>query len=263
MKEIIIGLQQGLTAELQKHRGTFVFWATLLSPVVVAGITFLLVVTDGNYHADVPARWHVLFNYQAYFHIFTFMLILWVSQVNYLEHKNKTWKNIYVLPVPSWIIFFSKLLFAYLILAFNILLFYLLVLSSEVVLGLLRPELGFQHGNYWMEALIPTIKYLLASSTVIALMFVISHYFKSLVVSITLGLVGYVSGFALFLLTNRSGYAGFPYAKLHPFNFSGHAFRSFGTGNHSLNIEPVYYGVLGAVVILVGYYFFSRRKNIA
>lgn len=256
-------LGHGLASELLKHRSTFVFWATLLSPVVVAGITFILVVTDSNYHADVPARWHVLFNYQAYFHIFTFILILWVSHVNYLEHKNKTWKNIYVLPVPSWIIFFSKLLFAYLILAFNILLFYLLVLTSEVLLGLLRPELGFQHGNYWLEALIPTIKYFLASSAVIALMYIISHYFKSIVVSITLGLVGYVSAFALFLLTNRSGNGGFPYAKLHPFNFSGHAFRSFGTGNHYLNMESVYYGVLGALVISIGYYWVNRKKNIA
>lgn len=262
MKKIITKLGYVLGSELLKHRSTFVFWATLLSPLVVAGITFLLVMADRNYHADVPARWHVLFNYKAYFHIFTLILILWVSQMNYLEHKNNTWKNIYVLPVPPWIIFFSKLLFAYLILAFNILLFYLLVLTSEVLLGLLRPELGFQHGNYWLEALIPTIKYLLASSTVIALMFFISHYFKSLIVSITLGLAGYVSAFVLFLLTSRAGYTGFPYAKLHPFNFSGHAFRSFGTGNHSLNMESVYYGVLGAIVILIGYYFVSRQRNI-
>ena len=261
-KIFLTNLWRGLTSEVLKHKGSFMLWFVILVPFIVAGITFLTVIPSTHNRASVPARWYVIFNYQPYFHIFTFLQILFISHVNYREHKNNTWKNLCLLPIPRWVVFVSKAMFAYLVLAINVLLFFFLVLSSVYLLGKLKPELGFQYADYWHEAFVPTVKLFLASTGVFAIMYWVSHHFKSIVLSIIAGMTGYASAFALFLFTTRRGYIGFPYSKFHPFNFPGHAFNSFGTGNHSLNMEQVYYGLIGGFFILLIHYFVSLKKNI-
>ena len=252
-----------IKAEYIKNNTTFMFWLTVLMPVIMAGGMSMLVLLDNNYHADIPARWHITFTYTFYFHAFVFIQILFIGHIHYLEHTNHTWKNLYVLPLPGWVVFFAKLIFTWLVLAVNMLLFYLSVLVSEYLISLIRPELGFQHGNYWLEALLPTLKLLPASTAVTAIMFWISHHFKTLLIPIVLGLTGYASAFVLFLITNRRGYDGFPYAEFHPFNFMGFAFSSFGTGNHWINIRFSYYGLLVGGIVVIIHYWISRRQLIA
>jgi hypothetical protein len=237
-------------------------WFMILVPLIVSGIAFLTALGDENIYVADPWRWYVSFNYRPYFHIFTFLQILFISHINYVEHKNGTWKNLRVLPVPFWTLFFSKLVFGCSVLVINFLLFYLLVMSGGTLLQKMRPELGFQYVSYWQEAFVPSLKFLAASSYTVAIMFWVSYRFKSILVSVIIGLIGYASGFALFLLTNKRGYNGFPYSQWHPFNFSGYAFDSFGTGNHSLNMEYVWCGLAGGVLVLIVHYFFSRDKNI-
>ncbi len=263
MNTFFAHLTGGLRSEFLKHQGTFVLRFILLVPVIAAAITFFLTMPSTHNRADVPARWYIVFNYQPYLHIFVFLQILFVSYVNYQEHKYNTWKNLFVLPSPKWVVFVSKAMFAYGILAINVLLFLFLVLLSLYILGILKPELGFQYADYRYEAFVPTVKLFLASTGVFAIMYWISHHFKAILPSIIAGLAGYASAFALFLYTSRREYTGFPYSELHPFNFSGYAFNSFGTGNHSLHMEQVYGGLLGGVFILLIHYLVSLKKNLA
>lgn len=237
-------------------------WFVFLVPFVVTIITFLLVFSSSNMRAVDPSRWFIVFNYKPYLHIFTFLQILFIGHVNYLEHKNNTWENIYVLPVPRWTILFSKAIFIYILLALNILLFFLLVMSAGHLLGILRPELGFQQGNYWLETFVPTLKLFLASTGIVAIMYWASYQFKSILFSTIFGLTGYASALALFLHDSRPGYRGFHYSEYHPFTFPGYAFNSFGTGNHSLNAEKVLYGLALGFLVLIIHYFLSRKKNI-
>lgn len=262
MKSNLDLLRKGLASEFLKHRSSFMFWFVLLVPFLITLITFLTVLSDDQLSVVDPWRWYIIFNYKPYFHIFVFLQILFVSHVNYIEHKNKTWKNLRVLPISFWAFFLSKPLFSWLILTINLLLFYFLVMMSGHWLGLLRPDLGFQHNSYWFEAFVPSCKFLIASFCSFAVIHWASSYFHSIIVSFVIGLIGYASGFALFLVTSRSGYKGYPYSKWHPFNFSGYAFESFGTGNHSLNVEYVYYGLAGGIVILLLHYVSSRYKNV-
>jgi lantibiotic transport system permease protein len=253
---------RGLNAEFLKLRGTFMLWFILLLPAVIAGINFLLVWSDTNLHIADPWRWYILFNYRPYFHFFTFMQILFMCHVNYLEHRNNTWKNIRVLPIPYWATFLSKFIFAYAVIFLSTLCFYCFTMLTGNVLGSLRPELGFQYTSYWLEAFTPTLKFLVASAGIAAIMYWISYHVKSILIAVVVGLICYTSAFALHLFSSRAGYDGYQYATLHPFNFPGYAFLSFGTGNHSLNIEFVYYGFSMAVVILILHYFVSRHRNI-
>lgn len=239
------------------------FWFVLFLPVVIAGITFLTAWGDNNIYISDPWRWYILFNFKPYFHLFVFTQILFISHVNYLEHRNSTWKNLHVLPIPRWTLFFSKVVYGYAMLIVNTLIFYSLVMLGGVTLGRVKPEFGFQFTSYWLEAFIPTLKFIVASVGLLAIMYWVSHRFKSIMISIVIGLIGYASAFALHLVNNRAGYDGFKYCELHPFNFPGYAFDSFGTGNHTLNMEFTGYGFICGVVILVMHYFVSRHRSIA
>jgi hypothetical protein len=143
----------------------------------------------------------------------------------------------------------------------NVLLFYFLVISGGYLLKALRPELGFQNA-YWLEAFFPTVKFFVASSCTTAIIYWLSFSFKSIMLPIVLGLIGYASGFALFLVTSRRGYNGLPYSEWHPFNFSGYAFDSFGTGTHFINLEYVWYGFTSGILILFLHYHSNRNKAV-
>lgn len=262
MKNFLLQLKRGLNSERLKHQNTFMFWVVLITPILLTTITFLIVYIDGDYHANIPSRYHFTFNYTPYFHIYTFLQILFIVNVHYIEHKNHTWKNLYVIPVPVWTLFFSRYLFVYAVVAINVLLFYSCILLSEFLLGISRPELGFQHGQFAMEAFLPSLKFFLASSAVTSIMFWVGHHFKSILTSVVIGLLGYASGFVSFLLTNKQRYDGFPFAKYHPFNFGGLSFGSFGTGNHFLGMEQVYLGLGLAILITVLHYQTSKRTEI-
>jgi hypothetical protein len=255
-------LARGLATEHLKHKGTFMLWFVFIVPIVVTSIVLLTLAADDNFRPTDPWRSFIAFNYRPYFHITILLQILFIANLNHIEHRNNTWKVLRVLPVPFHILFIAKVVFGWLVMALYTILFYTLVMLSGTLLSILRPEIGFQHNTYFLEAFIPATKFFLASSAVTTIMYWISDRFRSLLVSVIAGLIGYASAFALFLINNRPGYNGFPYARFHPFNFSGYAFDSFGTGNHSLNVEYVYYGVAAGLLILTSHYLFSRHKNV-
>ncbi|MDJ1504411.1 ABC transporter permease [Xanthocytophaga agilis] len=262
MHDYLVLFRNGFISEFLKHRNTFLLWFVLLVPFVITTITFLTVWTDQALDVVNPWRWYIVFNYKPYFHIFVFLQILLICHVNYIEHRNNTWKNLRVLSVPFEVVFFSKVVFSYLILTVNVLEFYFLIMLSGDLLSKLRPELGFQDTNYWIEGFIPSCKFIAASTCLTSILYWVSYYIKSIIISIIIGLLGYVSALVLFLYTSRSGYTGFPYAEWHPFNFSALAFNSFGTGNHLLTMEYVYYGLIGGIVILSMHYVWTRYKSV-
>jgi hypothetical protein len=128
--------------------------------------------------------------------------VLLVSQVNYLEHKNNTWKNLYVLPIPRWVPFLTKLLLAWLLLLaqLRILLrpgdgqwpFALRGYGRSLGLGLDLPTTAY-------EALIPVLKSFLASFAVVAIMYWAGLLAQINVWLVIVGLAGYASAFALLL----------------------------------------------------------------
>jgi hypothetical protein len=262
MSVMLTSFIRGFASEYLKHRRTFVMWFIFMVPLVVTGIIFLTVYADNNLRGTDPWRWFIGFNFKPYFHIFIFLQVLFIANLNYIEHKNNTWKVIRVMPVPFHVTFLSKIAFGLVVFALNVAIFFALVMLSGTLLGILRPDTGFQRNVYLLEAFIPTVKFFLASMAVTAIMYWISAQFKSLLVSVVSGMSLYVLAFALLLITSRPGYTGLPYAEYHPFNFSAYAFNSFGTGNHSLTMEYVYYGLSVAVLVLASHYFFRRHKNV-
>jgi hypothetical protein len=262
MSDSLILFRHGLMAEFLKHKGTFLLWFVMAVPLAITAIICLLVWGDQSMQVNDPWRWYIQFNFTRYFQVFVFLQILFICHITYLEHRNNTWKNLRVLPVPFWVIFFSKVAFGYLVLVINVLSFYLFIMLSGHLLAYLRPDLGFGDTSYWYEALIPSLKFILASACVVCIMYMVSYYVKSILTSIVIGFTGYASALALFLYTSREGYKGLPYATWHPFNFSGLAFSSFGTGNHLLNIEYVYYGLVGGILVVALHYLLTRYKNV-
>jgi hypothetical protein len=254
-------VRKGMASEFGKHKPTFFLWFLFLVPLVVSLVTFLMTLREADLSFANPWRYYIALNYRFYLHIYVFLQVLLVSQVNYLEHKNNTWKNLYVLPIPRWVPFVTKLLFAWVLLLLNYAFFYGLVMGSGLLLAQLRPELGFhfQPAQYAYEALVPVLKSFLASFAVAALMYWAGYWLKSMLWLVIVGLAGYASAFALLLYNSRPAYRGLPLAEYHPFNFSGYAFSSFGTGNHALQMEQVYYGLLGGLCIVLSHYWLKPK----
>lgn len=259
---MLTSFTRGFAAEYLKHRRTFMMWVIFLVPLIVTGVMFLAVYADNNLPSTDPWRWFISFNFKPYFHIFVFLQIHFIANLNYIEHRNNTWKVIRVMPVPYHVTFLSKIAFGFVVFALNVAIFFTLMMLSGTLLGMLRPDTGFQRNVYLMEAFIPTVKFFLASMAVAAMMYWISAQFKSLLVSVVSGMSLYAIALSLYLITGKPGYTGLPYAEYHPFNFSAYAFSSFGTGNHSLTLNYVYYGLGVAALVLASHYFFRRHKNV-
>lgn len=253
-------VRKALASEIVKIRRTFMIWFVVIVPVIVVFATFLTVLNDTALSVPDAFRWYVRFAYRPYLHVFVFLQILLAVHINYIEHRNMTWKNLFVLPAPRWSILLAKAIVLQCVLFLNVFIFYCLVMISGELMAILRPEPGFQSTGYWYEAFVPSVKFFLASSFITAIMYWLSYAVKSALASVIGGLIGYASGFAIWLITSRPTYEGFPWSRYHPFTLGGFAFDSFGTGNHALNMDQVYLGTAGALVIFTLHCFYSRVK---
>lgn len=260
MSQALKLIRRSIASELIKVRTTFMVWFVMSVPAVVVAIIFLTILNDTALSVTDASRWYIRFAYRPYLHVFVFLQILLVTHINYIEHRNFTWKNLFVLPVPRWSVLAAKAIVVQGILLLSTLLFYFLVMTSEEMLGKLRPELNIQTTGYWYEAFIPTLKFFLASSSATAIMYVLSYWVRSSLASVIAGLIGYASGFALLLITTRPTYDGIPWSRYHPFSLAGFAFDSFGTGNHILNMQEVWMGLVGGIVIFAAHCFYSRIR---
>ena len=101
MKHSLDLVRKGMASEFLKHKPTFFLWFLFLVPLVVSLVTLMMALGEAELSFANPWRWYIALNYRSYLHIFVFLQVLLVSQVNYLEHKNNTWKNLYVLPIPG------------------------------------------------------------------------------------------------------------------------------------------------------------------
>ena len=237
-------------------------WVVFVVPILITSIACLTVFFDVNINVENPWRFYVIFNFNIYLHVIIVLMVLFMSHLNYLEHKNDTWKNLYVMPVPKWVPFFSKFFYGYLVVGMSVLVFYLLIMLSGLLLSHLRTELGFQHTSYWLKTLIPTIKVFLGSTAIMTIMYWVSHYIKSLVTCVIIGLAGYASAFALFIFEYNSNGGEVYYSLYHPFNFTSYGFDSFIKANdHLLHIEQVYYGLIGGMFLLIIHYLLSLKKK--
>ncbi|KAA3438349.1 ABC transporter permease [Rufibacter hautae] len=247
---------RGLSAEALKIKHTWALWLALLAPLSIVGMTFLVFFFKGHLflksNSDPWLVWatnNFLATAQLLVPLF---LALLTALVNGTEHQSGGWKQLYALPVPRWTVFLNKylLLLALVILAYGT--FWLGMLGGGYLLGWLRPELGFQNFHHVQSISLGAFRILVGSLCIFTLQFCLSFRFKSIALSIGLGILFTLA----FLIGSRWEHIGYyPYSWP---TFSAAAFQAKGS---AWFVPQMWYSLAASgLVFLVGLWDSCRRE---
>lgn len=169
-----------------------------------------------------------------------------------LDHQANIRKLIYSLPTPQWALVSAQWFYMLLLYTFTFVwCLVLLLLGSGWLLSLLRPDLTFD--QFASASLFVGIgQGYLASLGILALQFVLSHYFKNMIIPLSIGMLGFVSALVLFQ---------WEHTVYHPFAYPAIAFLGSLTEETDIQVfnQPVLFGLGVAMhLLLVGYF---RRKK--
>ncbi len=188
---------KSLRAETRKLKRTITPWIALgggASGVLFAFIIFYFKV-DIEVDPDINP-WGHYFNLS--FAVASMLLliptvVLLAASLAFVEHRAGAWKYLYSLPLSKGAMYSAKLLLFIAFVAIVYLSFLLTALATGYLLGLLRPEFGFQFAwpgiGEWLRILLRSFIAMLGLG---ALQFVISIWWSNYLLAVGLGFLGTV-----------------------------------------------------------------------
>jgi lantibiotic transport system permease protein len=207
-----------LSTELIKMKRTLGFWLALLAPLVVAGLEFLVMASQGEdmmeFANGQPWRWHMKFTLTLWG---LFVLPLFVTLETALlagwEHGNNTWKLLYAQPVPRWMVTSAKQFSGLVLLGISHVFLAFAVIGTGLLLRYLNPDLGLDSNAPWLAMLGYSLLIFLISWLIIAVHSFVSLRWNSFVVAMAVGIVATMSG--VFFIRSEE------YAPLYPWAMQG------------------------------------------
>ncbi len=141
------------TAELMKLKRTLALWMVLVTPLVLHGLYFFLVIDlKKNLAAGGADVWRALFT-NVWGMWCMIMLPLFVTLettlLGNIEHGEKQWKHLFALPLPRGSVYAAKWLVGLLLNAAVSLVFIGAAALSGTLLRALLPEMGFSASIPW------------------------------------------------------------------------------------------------------------------
>jgi hypothetical protein len=260
---MINSIYKGLIAENKKTKGSFTFWFTILGSVLIPFVFFLVYLF--RYLSFIPEEgvnpWIIFIqnNLQGIaFLLFPLHIILTIAINLNIEHKENSWKKIFVLPIKRESIFLSKLLFLLFQVFVSLLLFSLSILFFGGVLGLIYEELNFL--EYTPDVLSfgkLLIRLFIAILGIFSIQYVLSLFFKNIIIPISLGVFLTV---VASLITK-----GWQYSIYFPYSFP----MWFFINSNQLSTIDTYYGLtiseitsfaIFFIINLIGIIMFKSKK---
>lgn len=204
-----------LSTELLKMKRTLGFWLTLLAPLVVAGLAFLVMASQGEDMMDFangqPWHWHMKFTLTLWG---LFVLPLFVTLETALlagwEHGNNTWKLLYAQPVPRWMVTASKQFSGLVLLGISHIFLALTTIGTGLLLRQIKPGLGLEASVPWLAMLGYCLLIFLISWLIIAVHSFVSLRWSSFVVAMAVGIVATMSG--VFFIRSEAYAPFYPWA---------------------------------------------------
>ncbi len=142
-----------LSAEFYKTKRSLAKRLLLLFPFIFTLIIYVYFYFKAGTMSSNP--WMIVGG-QVVFPLYSFFYPLIVAFVAFsfynIEYKNLGIKHLLTLPVPKWYIYFAKLLVICFFVTLSLIIAYISFKLGGNILGVLRPELGFQ--NYDSVAII-------------------------------------------------------------------------------------------------------------
>jgi len=251
MKTLILTLG----TELIKMRRTIGFWLALLAPLMVGGLEFLVMVSQGedmmNFANGKPWLWHMKFTLTLWG---LFVLPLFVTLETALlagwEHGNGTWKLLYAQPVPRWMITAAKQFSGLVLLGISHIFLGFAVIGSGLLLRRLNPDLGLDSKAPWLEMLGYCLLIFLISWLIISVHSFISLRWNSFVVAMAAGIVATMSG--VFFIQSEA------YAPFYPWAMPGLIANKLLEDGWP--VEQLIWGIGGGLLMfLISNLYLSRR----
>ncbi|MBO0357088.1 ABC transporter permease [Hymenobacter sp. BT186] len=255
-------LRRTLAADVLKLRRTAALRLTLVSGALPVLLTFCIFFFKGYIILKAGGTPWPRFISTAWQTAGTLLLPLFVvlltSLVVHIETKATAWKHLYAQPVGRGAVFGSKLLLILVLNAVALLLFAGLVLGAGVLLGVLKPKLGFQTYSIPLPAVAwMLLRTYVATLGLLAVQYIVSLYWRSFVVPVGVGMGAVVSVIALMQWEHANK---IPYAA--PF-FTAVSMK-MGKGSlevaHALAKHEWYSLGWFAGVLVVGYLLLYRRN---
>jgi len=256
-------LYQTIIAEKSKSRKTFAFWMILIGAILVPVICLLVEFFRWRYFVPQEGEnaWNKFVILNMSFSaglLFPFLVILMVALNVNLEYKADSWKKMYVVPVRKETIFWGKLLYlAWQLLLCTVILFSVIILTG-LLLGWLRPELGFLDQPLdvlWLLKLL--LSFFVSFLGILAIQLFLSLVFSNIIVPITAGIMCVI---VTLVIVNGWKYAMFePYAFpiLLAYNIDSRIEIPLWLGFRMTQVLSVVYFVVAS---LCGMFYYKTKK---
>ena len=237
-----------LIAEFKKSRRTFYLWLTIISSLLIPGILFLAYVIKPEFFVPFPDTnpWTVLISSaisSISSFLFPFYIIIFISLITQIEHKNNMWKKIFVLPVRKEIYYYSKLSFIVSVIFISLIIFCLGLFLVGLVSGIFHSELGFLNTTPEFGVILESMLHLFVSVLgIIAIQFLISIRFRNFIIPIGIGLFLSITGSILVAVWENAKYFPYSFPQLLQMN-------SFGM------VQMNHYGIFSTAEIVSVLYF--------
>lgn len=208
-------------AEVRKAQNSLAFWLSFLgtSGIIIAFFGILLLGTENFLPTEDESPWKNFF--MVYYEGTAFMLlplfaIITAALVCYVEYSNGMWKQLLISTASRTHIYLSKLLLTYLMIIAAHLYFIILMLLSGLLLGFLRPELQL-YQSFPDLLFLGKLAYktILSVGSMLAIQFWISMRFRSFIVALGAGVIGFVLSSLLVDSWAHSTYLPYTYPLLY------------------------------------------------
>ncbi len=192
------GFRRAFRAELHKAPNSLPLWLAVVGTITLEpGFLILHWFEVENFRlpeAGNPWTAFVLNHYNGInFMLLPLFVVIIASLVAYVEHRNQTWKHVFVQTVDRSAIYLTKVAYTFLLFAGAHTIFVLLLLVGGVVLGLIWPASGLlRYPPDWAAVGLLYSRTLLSILGLLGLQMAVSLRFRAFLVPLTVGILLYV-----------------------------------------------------------------------
>lgn len=197
MKNSISNFITALKAEQIKKRGTGFYWTSaiigLISPILYFIVS--IIISTEEIKVELPYNHYLKFAQEALnpfaFFFFPLLIIITISRITQLDHKNGGWQLMETQPIEKFSIYFSKFFTVLIANLISIMAFIVVSLLSAWVLSnvITLPKMALMEIP-WAGILHLIARLFIASLLVTAIQFVVSVLISSFIWSIVIGFSG-------------------------------------------------------------------------
>lgn len=238
----MIYLFRALQAEILKTKRTLTLALAFLAPLALAFLELEVCFQYGRKMYRVGGdAWATLFGHTTMMWALL-MLPLFVTLemglLGAMEHNNKTWKQLYALPLPRWAIYAAKQIIGIGIIGLCMAILALMTVGVGLIARVMLPNLGFDATIPWFVLMKSVFLTFLASLLIISIHLWVSLRWSSFVVAMAVGIVATVFGVVVM---------GSKWERFDPWTLPG------VVASGTLNAEPyalaLALGVVGGIVV--------------